>query len=419
MKILWFSNTPAMGAEHLNKKAQIKGTGGWMYALNEAIKEKADLSIVFHYPYKKEAFTYKNTRFYPVYTGHIITENLKSRFLGKVYDDHFLEQYLQIIATVKPDIIHIHGTENSFLCLLGNISVPIVISIQGNLTVYQHKFFTGFNGKYLNYKNQKTSSKSILFGKNSFGRGFNIMKKMAEIEQKHLISALHIIGRTDWDKRITRILAPRSSYYTGNEVLRSDFYKSNWHNIYKAGKLVLFTTSSDNYYKGFETLCHALHLLNNLGLEIEWRVAGVSLSSSIYHITKKQLGQQFPNRGLMLLGSLEEQALIKNLQASHMYVMPSHIENSPNNLCEAMMLGMPCIATFAGGTGSILHDAEEGILVQDGDPWATAGAVLELTNNATRASAYGKAARLKAVKRHDKETIVDSLITTYSTIIKK
>ena len=99
--------------------------------------------------------------------------------------------------------------------------------------------------------------------------------------------------------------------------------------------------------------------------------------------------------------------------------MVSHIENSPNNLCEAMILGMPCLATSAGGTSSILKDKEEGIIIQDGDPWVMAGAILELYRNSKMALEYGEKARITALKRHDKETIVNNLIQTYEIIIKE
>jgi len=418
MKVLWFSNTPALGNDYLNKDSKIKGTGGWMYALNEEIKEKVDLSIVFHHPYKKEKFKYKDTCFYPVYTGNIIVENLKKRFLDKVYDEHFLVQYMQIIEEVKPDIIHIHGTENSFLCVLGRTKIPVVISIQGNLTVYEHKFFVGFHGRYLKDKYEQRTFKSILFGRNTFGRGYKTMGAMAKVEQQHLKSALHIIGRTDWDRRVAGILAPKSNYYIGNEILRDGFYENQWNNNYEEGKIIIFTTNSNNYYKGFETVCYTVSLLNNLGLEVEWRVAGIFEDSLITEITKKYLGNKYPIKGLILLGSLEESELIRNLQESHIYSMASHIENSPNNLCEAMILGMPCIATFAGGTGTILKDGEEGILIQDGDPWAMAGAIIELMKMPELAGSYAKKARRTALKRHNKETIITRLLETYSEIIK-
>jgi glycosyltransferase involved in cell wall biosynthesis len=103
---------------------------------------------------------------------------------------------------------------------------------------------------------------------------------------------------------------------------------------------------------------------------------------------------------------------------AHIYVMPSHIENSPNNLCEAMILGMPCIATFAGGTGSILQDGVDGILVQDGDPWAMAGAIIELINSPERLVFYAKNARTKALKRHDISNTVNQYLTIYTKILE-
>jgi glycosyltransferase involved in cell wall biosynthesis len=417
MKVLWFSNNPALGNSFLNKDSKLKGTGGWMYTLNDAIKEKTDLYIAFHYPYKKESFRYKNTHFHPIYTGHIIAENLKKRFFGKVYDAHFLEQYIQIIKEVKPDVIHIHGTENSYLCLLGQVSTPIVISIQGILTVCCHKYFSGFHGKYLNINNENTSIKSLLFGKKSFGKDFKIMKAMAKIEQKQLKLATNIIGRTEWDRRITRVLAPKSVYYVGNEILRNCFYEKKWNNEYVNGKIIIFTTNGNNYYKGFETICYAISLLNDLNYEIEWRVAGVSNNSLINKITKKNLGSKYPKNGMLLLGSIDEEELIKNLLESNIYNMSSHIENSPNNLCEAMILGIPCIATFSGGTASMLLDREEGILIQDGDPWALAGAILEMLNNKEKAIKMGEKARERALLRHNREKIVSDLLEIYLNIL--
>lgn len=417
MKVLWFSNTPALGEEYFNKEIKIKGSGGWMCTLNKLLQNKVELSVAFHYPYKKEVFHYQQTKYYPVYTGNIILENLKKRFFNKIYDEDFLPEYLNIIENVNPEIIHIHGTENSFLCILGKTKVPVVVSIQGNLTVIHHKFFSGFHGKYINKKHEDFNIKTFLFGRNSFRKVFINLKSMSVIEQKQLKHAKHIIGRTDWDRRITRVLAPESKYYIGNEMLRDGFYENQWDNKITSGKIIIFTTNGNSYFKGFEMLCHALHLLNNLGIDVEWRVAGISENSLINYITRRELGQKYPKKGLVLMGSLNENELINNLLKSQIYVMPSHIENSPNNLCEAMILGMPCIATFAGGTGSILKDGEEGILVQDGDPWAMSGAILELKNNPGKAIRLGLTARNKALLRHDRNRIVNDLLKVYNEIV--
>ena len=89
---------------------------------------------------------------------------------------------------------------------------------------------------------------------------------------------------------------------------------------------------------------------------------------------------------------------------ANLYVHPSHIENSSNSICEAMLLGMPIIATYAGGTPSILGDKNEGLLVQDGDPYALA-------------KSLGSKARVKSFIRNDKEKIVKDVINIYASIL--
>ena len=63
IKVLWFSNTPALGAEFIDNNSKIKGTGGWMYTLNKLLQDEVRLSVAFHHPYKLANFKYENTNF--------------------------------------------------------------------------------------------------------------------------------------------------------------------------------------------------------------------------------------------------------------------------------------------------------------------------------------------------------------------
>jgi glycosyltransferase involved in cell wall biosynthesis len=412
MKVLWFSNSPAAAFSE-----SIKGTGGWMVALDKAIQDKVELHIAFHYPYKQACFSNGYSWYYPIYSGNIVLTRIQRRLFPWVHRD-FTEEYLKIIRQVSPDIIHIHGSENDYHCIVGKTDVPIVISIQGNPTVYSEKYFSGFHGKYLYTKSESLSFKSFVLGRFSFAEGLRNLLWQSGLERKNLPYVKNIIGRTDWDRRITRVLSPDSRYFVVNEVLRESFYNHQWHMASPNKKLIIHTTNDNNYYKGFETLCRALVFLNSIGLNVEWRVAGIAKDSPINIITKKYLGSSYPCRGLVLLGSLGEGELIESMLSSHLYVMPSHIENSPNSLCEAMLLGMPCITTLAGGSDSILLNKKEGLVIQDGDSLSMAGAVLELKNNWDLAVMYGEQARKHALQRHDKDKIVTSLITAYRTIVE-
>jgi glycosyltransferase involved in cell wall biosynthesis len=82
-----------------------------------------------------------------------------------------------------------------------------------------------------------------------------------------------------------------------------------------------------------------------------------------------------------------------------------------------MLLGMPIIATFAGGIPTTVENKKEGLLVQDGDPYALAGAILELKENSNYANELGNNARAKAMCRHNPDKIVNKLLNIYSSII--
>jgi len=414
LRILWFCNTPASGAEFLNLSSNL---GGWLSSLDKAISDKVDLSVAFYYSLPVEPFVHHRVTYYPIHLKLSFFQKVRNAVDPIVFDKENLNHYLRLIGHVNPDIIHIHGTENSFGCIIDKIEIPVIVSIQGNLNVCLHKYFSGLIAKHALLKFPYLKGFRSFPYYQSFTRDYWWFRKTAKRELNNLKSAKYIAGRTDWDRRITKVLASQSKYFIVNELLREPFYKAQW-SLNFSKKILLFTTNGNTPYKGFETLCLALYILNSLGIDVEWRVAGINDSDLIVKVVKRVLKGKFPNQGLMLLGSLNGEQLVKELVNSNIYVMPSHIENSPNNLCEAMLVGIPCIATYAGGTGSILRDKIDGITVQDGDPWALAGAILELHENPQQAEKYSASARSAALDRHNPLNVVPSLLEVYRNVAK-
>ena len=117
------------------------------------------------------------------------------------------------------------------------------------------------------------------------------------------------------------------------------------------------------------------------------------------------------------MGVLDENEIIDLLKQTNIYVLPSHIENSPLTLSEAMILGLPIICTHAGGTSSRLTDKQDGLLIQSGDPWSMAGAILEMKEDYKTALNYGRNARKRALIRHDGDKVMLDLINIYNRII--
>jgi glycosyltransferase involved in cell wall biosynthesis len=239
--------------------------------------------------------------------------------------------------------------------------------------------------------------------------------KVAAREREIYRYSKHFIGRTDWDRRVTKVLAKSAQYYQNDEILRSSFYKFKHHSKL-SGRLVLFTTTWTNLYKGLETVFDCANLLDENSVDYEWRIAGLNADDEIVRIAARSTKRSISGN-IKFLGMLNEQALVQALLLANIYVAPSHIENSPNSLCEAQILGLPCIATCAGGTSSLLEDHNEGILIQDGDPFAMAGAVMELNENYPRAVMMGENGRERALTRHDPERITGALLEIYDSIL--
>ena len=100
---------------------------------------------------------------------------------------------------------------------------------------------------------------------------------------------------------------------------------------------------------------------------------------------------------------------------SHTFLCPSTLENSPNSLGEAMILGVPCVAGEVGGIPSIFSD-KEGILYQQNSARALAEAVKEMWMDDERMHKYTANARTRALCNHDADSNYHTLIQIYTNI---
>lgn len=416
MKVLWFTNTPCSAAEKLQLKSH---GGGWLKALELELGgyPDIDLHICFYSAQPYEPFKYGSTNYFPVQRKNRGSklQRLIQRMAERNYDEQELHQLLAVTKAIQPDIIHIHGTEDNFGLLQQQTQVPAVLSIQGILNPLSEKFFAGIPAREATRKESLKAKLSF----RSAGRLHKSLRKNAVREQQILKQTRNVIGRTEWDKRVSRIMAPGSQYYINNEALRPAFYEARWNKKAFGHPLKIVTISSDAIYKGFETIVKTARLLAAYPtLQYEWIIAGLDKNSDIVQTTLKWLKEDVGPLHIKLVGSASEKQVAELLQEADIYCQVSHIENSPNSLCEAMLIGMPVIASYAGGTASLLDNEKEGLLVQNGDPHALAGAIVQLGDNYPLAAAMGEKARARAQERHNKQAITNDLIQIYKTVIK-
>ena len=104
------------------------------------------------------------------------------------------------------------------------------------------------------------------------------------------------------------------------------------------------------------------------------------------------------------------------LAALDVFVMPSHAEGLCTAAVEAMMAGLPVVATSAGGLPEVVEDGQTGLLVPPGAPEALAGAAAKLLADADLRRRLGERGRQRALERFSVGSMVDGTIAVYEAV---
>ncbi|MGH7121950.1 MAG: glycosyltransferase family 4 protein [Acetobacteraceae bacterium] len=107
---------------------------------------------------------------------------------------------------------------------------------------------------------------------------------------------------------------------------------------------------------------------------------------------------------LKMFGYREDVAAI--LAAADIFALPSHFEGLPMVLIEAMLAGLPVVASDIPGSRELVRAGTSGLLVPRGDSAALAVALAELASDRARRAAMGKAGRERALACYDEATVL-------------
>ena len=407
MRVLWFSVTPSL----FHPKSNSHNGGGWIASLEQIVHKEPliDLGVAFQFPnanfrYYKEKVCYYSI---PTYSRSIF-QYVK----GKDRKEDFLRHCLRIIDDFKPDLIQIFGSENDFGLLCHHTDIPIIIHMQGCLPPYHNALFPIGMNTY-----DFVFDKSLTWRSRWMGlRSESSFRKRAEQEIQTIQHCRYFMGRTDWDKRLVNLFNPKAVYFHCEEALRDSFLTGNKHwTSTKSTKINIVSVISSPWYKGTDLILKTANLLKRFtALDFEWRIYGVR-NIRFY---EQKYGIRASEVNVCPVGTASKEELVNALCTSSFYVHPSYIDNSPNSVCEAQILGMPVLATNVGGLSTIVRDGETGILFPANDPYTLASHIKQLASDPCRCQSLGDAAMKQATERHNPEKIRKTLLNIYQTILQ-
>ena len=342
MKVMWLTNSPLTKVKNHINSSNIQ-FGGWLDGISAELLNREDITFKTISPFtcaeEKEGQVEK--------INYVV-------FPNSYKDDQMMAMFKTQIMSFAPDVIHIFGTEFKQTMLMLKVCESLsvldktVVSIQGLCSKYAYKYYSGLPNRVVN----SWTLRDLLRHDN-----IKLQKKKFEERGKHEVEALkltkNVIGRTDWDKACTTQANPDVRYYFCNETLRSEFYEDVW-DYESCEKHSIFVSQCNYPIKGFHKLLEAMPIIlskypdakiyttgkNLLNLSIKEKIKLGSYQKHLIDLIKKFNLQNH----VEFLGSLSAEAMKKAYLNSNCFVSCSSIENSPNSVGEAMLLGVPTIS---------------------------------------------------------------------------
>ena len=416
MKALWLCSTPLREVSiHYGRDIAVQG--GWMNGAFNDLKNSDVSALSVCYP---QQFV-SNVEFFQ--------EDFLSAYgfpWGGGRRGHYsltVKAFTKILSAFAPDVIHIFGTEQEYCKAMYDAAVQVglgdrvVVSIQGLVSEYAKFFCPDLSRDVLKKQtlSELKNSSNLMHQKmNLRRRGLNEIGLLSRVD--------HVMGRTEWDRANCRLINDSVVYHHCGESLRPQFYSAkpvktfDSHNIY--------FSQGQKPIKSLHHLIEALPLVVKRFPDVKVFVSGTDglrtglLRGNTYDRYLASIVDRLGAREhLMFVGSLGADEVIATMAKCSVFVSTSSIENSPNSMGEAMMLGLPCVASYVGGVPDIAEHDREAFLYPWGDTHLLSNYIIRVFEDASLAKSLGNAGIARAREiNHCRSKNKDSLLATYSSV---
>lgn len=416
MKVLWTVNlVPAPVTRKLSLDQTV--LGGWVEAMLAALKSHGDLQITV-------ACKNETGKSFDVVLDHV--RYVSMDYSAKTSLNSLVERCRALLDDVKPDIIHIEGTEFLHACAMQHVAkernIPALISMQGILNG-QYEYQCGLlpMDDMLCFSSMTDFFAAVILHL----RKTRWYRPRMKPEHDIIANAEYILGRTTWDRAHVHAINPDARYFHCNRVLREAFYHARWdigtverHSIYVG----------NGYYalKGLHFLIQAMPLLIRDYPDLKVYVAGYEpykdddkrpfFKRGYGSYLKKLIYDLHVENHIVFTGALNAEQVADKLTHVHAYVLTSTIENSPNTLGEAMMVGTPCVASYCGGVPDMAIDGEEALFYRSNDHVLLAWAVKRIFDDDKLALKLSENGHTRASITHDPQRNAEALLSAYKAI---
>jgi L-malate glycosyltransferase len=413
MKVLWIVSFPIPEVSHL-AGVEKSAFGGWVSSMLNQLStvDSLDISVAMKSPVEKLIKKrIKGVNYY------LVPQSKKDHF------DVYQEDCDFVLKDAAPELLHAEGTECAHtLRFLRTWKGKNVVSMQGILNGYEPYEYGNLPvaDMIATFKGQAAIMSLALISNKLLN-----FKKRVNNEMQTISLADNILGRTTWDRAHSYAINSKTKYYSCYRILREPFYAETW-DVDKAEKYSIFIGNSSSPRKGVHFVFHAVAQLKKEFPDIKVYIAGERPYKSSWKDWKRVIGYPAYLQNLMkyldieenieFIGVLPADEMAKQMCQVNVCVLSSIIENSPNTLGEAMIMGVPAITSYVGGAPDMAKDGEEAMFYRDNDPQLLAYAIKRVFNDEELALRLSKNGRKRALATHDPQENLDRMVSIYNAI---
>ena len=175
--------------------------------------------------------------------------------------------------------------------------------------------------------------------------------------------------------------------------------KSIWENIDSgpclgdgvSGSVTVLFLNRIDLAKGVLELIDAAKQLSDALPKLRVRIVGARTHENL--LVKEYIHTSSVGSHVQFVGQVSEKEKEAEFMNADIYVLPSHVEDLPYGLLEAMSYGVPCVSSNVGGISSLIENGINGMLIPPKDVDALAHALEQMTRDPGLRRRLGSAAR--------------------------
>lgn len=341
IKVLWLS-----GAHFNNEKPNATGT--WMHAMAHELLNTGRVELynitqtTTNNPKREDYFSINQ---WAIPANKLNRKGLPSKSIVKYIQ--------QVVSEIKPDIIHVWGTENYWGLLTARklITGRVLLEIQGLKYETKRYFYAGLTIQEListlGIREILKPSDSVFSMRRSF-------KDWGKLEKEIIRNHNLITTQSNWVRSHVREINGSATLFKTKMVLRDEFIHAKRWSLDDCFPFTVFTTfSSIVSYKGLHVLIKAIGVLKKEFPNIKLTIAGSTgrkgiLEYGYFKWIKRAILKLNIPENIHWVGALNASEIVDYLQKSNVSVVPSFIESYCMALDEALHVGTPTAASFAG-----------------------------------------------------------------------